>query len=628
MQISVEMIEDLAGGGCGCVACCALRGAAVDGSGADGAGPAASGSGAALDSSALGARIDTLLYADDFGLDSFNSSEDPAFELGYWFGDRPIPGQEEDFQEYSGYRRFSAAEKDAFERALADLSEIINVDFRETGLFSVDIGFFKVDSFGAFDPDNVFVGFGSWEFEGDEWGGAALFKSTQDMSEQSTYDLLLHEVGHALGLKHPGNYNNTEAGPFLSSDEDTEKYTVMSYNDAEDDIEPGGFMLYDIAALQAWWGANTSTRTGDDRYSLEDLSERRVIWDAGGTDTLVVTGAAGQMVRLGEGEFSQFDGVDVLAIAYGAEIENAEGGAGADTLIGNDLDNHFAGHGGVDVIDGGAGSDTLRYDWESGGRAVANLGNGVTADRTGARDQLINIENLTGGDGNDVLFGDGAANILIGLEGLDRLNGKDGDDQIEGGAGNDVLVGGGGADVLLGGEGADIIGGRTGDDDIDGGAGADVIVGQLGNDVIDGGDGADKINGGVGDDVLRGGEGADQLLGRSGDDQLYGGAGDDALNGGAGLDLLEGGAGDDLLIGGADADVFLYSEANFGADDLARFNINEDVIRIDQALSPSGFAGVSVSEQGGDAYVQFAGGEVRLIGVAAGDVTADLFDFI
>ncbi len=69
--------------------------------------------------------------------------------------------------------------------------------------------------------------------------------------------------------------------------------------------------------------------------------------------------------------------------------------------------------------------------------------------------QVLGIQNVTGGAGDDYLFGDGAVN---------RLTGNGGNDVLVGGDGNDVLLGGGGRDLLIGGLGADVLDGGTGDD--------------------------------------------------------------------------------------------------------------------------------------------------------------------
>lgn len=108
-----------------------------------------------------------------------------------------------------------------------------------------------------------------------------------------------------------------------------------------------------------------------------------------------------------------------------------------------------------------------------------------------------------------------------------------------GGDGSDILLGNGLANHLSGGRGEDAIGGGGGNDWIEGGAAFDSLSGEAGNDTIDGGEG---------DDFLQGGDGNDNLEGGEGDDTALGGNGNDTLHGGAGLDTLRGGAGNDLYI--------------------------------------------------------------------------------
>mgnify|MGYP000157994146 CR=1 FL=1 len=131
------------------------------------------------------------------------------------------------------------------------------------------------------------------------------------------------------------------------------------------------------------------------------------------------------------------------------------------------------------------------------------------------------------------------------------FNGTRGDDVLSGGEGNDRLFGGAGNDVLSGGEGNDRLFGGSGNDVLNGGEGNDRLFGGFGNDVLNGGEGNDRLFGGSGNDVLNGGEG---------NDRLYGGAGDDVLNGGEGNDRLYGGSGSDLLQGGDGNDILKYSD--------------------------------------------------------------------
>ena len=307
-----------------------------------------------------------------------------------------------------------------------------------------------------------------------------------------------------------------------------------------------------------------------------------------------------------------------------------------DRLLGRQGDDALTGGDGRDFINGGVGVDTADYSLETGSSGVeVNLRAERGFDTFGLRDTLISIENVTGSDFADRIFGDDGDNRIDGLAGNDVINAKGGDDSVFGGVGADDIVLGAGDDVAFGGGGDDVIGGRVGDDEINGGVGADILLGQLGDDTISGDDGADMINGGLGADTIDGGDGDDEILGRNDDDIINGGDGDDFINAGVGNDRIDGGLGDDVLIGGANGDIFVYDEENFGEDQIIRFNADVDRIEIDTGLAADygalDFEVVSVGsgdEASFNTVVTFGGGSLVFVNRTGWRLVEEVFDFV
>lgn len=210
-------------------------------------------------------------------------------------------------------------------------------------------------------------------------------------------ELMMHEIGHTLGLSHPGSYN---AGVGVSITyaanadfaEDSSQYTLMSYFGGEETGATGGspdtLMLADMLALQQMYGANMTTRAAATVYGFgsnageiynfaKNLSPIFTIWDAGGTDRLDASlFAMDQVLRLEAGAFSSTGGaVNNIAVAWGVTLENAAGGRGDDLIIGNAAANRLVGGWGDDRLEGGNAADTLQ-----GGHGADHVLGGVGHD--------------------------------------------------------------------------------------------------------------------------------------------------------------------------------------------------------------------------------------------------------
>ncbi|QEG23454.1 M10 family metallopeptidase [Mariniblastus fucicola] len=226
---------------------------------------------------------------------------------------------------------------------------------------------------------------------------------------------VIHEVGHALGFKHP-----FEGQPSLSIFNNFDYNTVMAYEhfngnstfDGPYPEQPSSLMLYDIQELQRLYGARESFNPENNHYRFND-AHQQAIYDTGGIDTLNLTRhTIATTVDLREGQRSTLEkqGTDIdgnptftayensVLIPYGVIIENARTGSGSDyvggnetsnTLITNDGLDTLIGRGGNDVLRGGDGADTYIWNLGDGRDTIVDVDRNVNADvLTRERDRI------------------------------------------------------------------------------------------------------------------------------------------------------------------------------------------------------------------------------------------------
>ncbi|WP_339495597.1 M10 family metallopeptidase, partial [Pseudomonas sp. RA_105y_Pfl2_P56] len=290
--------------------------------------------------------------------------------------------------EYNALYELTTAQKTSIIGALGAWSAVANINFTLTSDNLGTVGDLRFGGYRLMDnktaawayfPDNL-------PAAGDVWVGMA----TDDPNPvKGTYDYLtfVHEIGHALGLKHP--FDTSAANKqLLDPSFDDVHFTVMSYN-SNYSYQPTTPMVLDIIAMQSLYGANMLWQTGDNVYKWDaNQSVFETIWDAGGNDTIDGSNQlAAVNINLNEGAYSQIGKAftdltnntlinDGLGIAIGAKIENAIGSAFNDKLTGNDLNNTLNGMAGADTMIGGAGNDTYYVD--NIGDVVVETGTSLT----------------------------------------------------------------------------------------------------------------------------------------------------------------------------------------------------------------------------------------------------------
>ena len=324
------------------------------------------------------------------------------------------------------FTKFTDVQKAAARAVFAYLEGVVNLRFTEVPNANAA----NVIALANNNQDNS-AGYARYPSERPEGSDVFLnLESSQgnDNPADGTYGALtlIHEISHALGLKHPfkdaHELDNTEAS--LPKPDESVRWTVMSYDNqgaGDQAFWVAQLRPLDVAALHYLYGPSPNTRAANDTYSVS-VTQPNFIWDGGGYDQINVAQAPAAVTLSLEPGYRGWIGERAasitapaqLTVNFGTQIEALIGSSFNDRLFGNALDNLIEGGSGDDQISGGAGNDLLR----------GHLGN----------------DSLAGGAGDDTIAGGAGADQLSGGPGHDRFEQTGSGDTVFGGAGIDEAV--------------------------------------------------------------------------------------------------------------------------------------------------------------------------------------------
>lgn len=400
---------------------------------------------------------------------------------------------------WTSTKALSSIQQNSAKNALSAWSNVANLAFTQTADNSTTAGDIRL-GFSSSHAWKSAVGEAYFPATGPEGGDVWLNPLGNASFQTGSYGFgtLLHEIGHALGLKHPFESISGNSA-VIDPAYDSQMLTVMSYTTYPRDtsavyynFNPTTPMVFDIAAIQKLYGANSSFNAGNTNYAFNDAPGQfyfQTIWDGGGTNSITYTGNTSSTIDLRPGYGSYIGNavyvndrygnhlhqIKNVGIAYGTSITSATvigsgnnsitgndlgdtlvGGSGIDTISGGSGDDSISGGDGNDVLDGGAGNDT--FDWGDNDR----YGNDTMYGGPGNDAYVLNsIDDRIieyGNEGNDTIWapfsysianlpnienlkGFGTANLtLVGNDAANVLSGSTGNDVLIGGAGNDTAV--------------------------------------------------------------------------------------------------------------------------------------------------------------------------------------------
>lgn len=537
-----------------------------------------------------------------------------------------FPSSEPAGSSYPGYTPFTSVEIAAARNALAYISSITNISFVETTSADANLRFGNADLTGVGASTSGITDYG-YDSSGLTYanihlanaGAASQANSDFTPGSISSNDIggqgwgtLLHELGHALGLKHPFQRNlANDPNSVLDPSLDNKVHTVMSYTSfepsevavvtttpggytySEASLQPQGYSLYDIAALQYLYGRGPGS-SGNKVYSFApDAPIFETIYDRGPNDTIDCSALTGpcridltpgassdlaiqQTLPSGIGLADRYDGTSALTIAYGCAVANCFGGAGSDDITGNAGNNTIDGRGGADTMAGGRGNDVYYVDTAAdivdevaGGGTDAIFTNVSYRLQTGSSVEVLRTTS-TSGNAAINLTGNELANNILGDAGANRINGGGGVDKLRGYGGNDTYYVNNPSDAVY--------------------------------ETANGG--TDTVRSG-GNYALAAGQSIERLYTTNSTStkaiNLSGNALGQTIVGNAGANRIAGGAGNDVLKGGAGPDTFVFDtalNASTNVDRISDFDVDADTLELSHAI----FTALSTGNLSSDAF--------------------------
>ena len=499
----------------------------------------------------------------------------------------------------------NTTQQNAVSDALQQWENVANVTFSLVTESSSNVGDFRF-AFSSYVTSDAWgwsmLPHSTWANSADVWLNTSIYYEKDWGPGSYNFEALMHEIGHGLGLKHPGNYNGangSEEGPFLPEATDNRLYTIMSYNDYRywywdkklNDwvgVSASTPMILDIQAIQYIYGTNNTYETGDNVYSFSKTTPfYQTIWDAGGNDTMDISNFSTDCtINLNPGLYSSlmftesspdesiYTGQNNLGIAYGCLIENAIGGSGNDTVLGNSLDNQLVGGGGNDNINGGSGNDEISGGLGTDSAIYYGNRSNYTVIRTLTGYTVIDNYGLEGSDNlsniEQIVFLDNTMYFINGTDQAEKIVGTSDDDDISAFAGKDNISA------------------LNGDDTIDGGLGDDSMTGGLGDDTYY----VDSIKDKVSEKASQGNDTvistSTYVLAKEIENLTLAGiasinaTGNNLINiiiGNESNNIISGGLGNDSLTGDDGADVFLFNSklSSSNIDTIIDFNDGDKI---------------------------------------------------